>query len=288
MNRISEEKDRQYMERAIELARRGVGRVSPNPAVGAVLVRDDRIVGEGFFLYEHLKHAEIYALEQAGEWARGATLYCSLEPCCFLGRTPPCTDALLEAGIARAVIAVADPHPQVRGRGIEQLKAAGIEAEVGLLGRESQQLNEAFFKFTTRGLPFVRVVTLRDSAGRGPSKTQTLTLSDTLLRTAEDCDAIVVSSTCPAVSGLLRTILDRHRHRPLIVAGADRDLQLAAEELAQLSNPDIAVLLTFSDQGADFVEDVLKRLHELRALSVLVLAQDNRKWCSVADQLTEV
>ena len=112
--------DEQFMKRALELARGGAGLVSPNPAVGAVLVRDGRVVGEGFFLYEHLKHAEVYALEEAGELSRGATLYCSLEPCCFQGRTPPCTDALIEAGIARAVIAIADPHPRVRGRGFQQ------------------------------------------------------------------------------------------------------------------------------------------------------------------------
>jgi diaminohydroxyphosphoribosylaminopyrimidine deaminase/5-amino-6-(5-phosphoribosylamino)uracil reductase len=89
------ELDEQFMKRALELARRGAGLVSPNPAVGAVVVRDGRVVGEGFFLYEHLKHAEVYALEQAGELSRGATLYCSLEPCCFQGRTPPCTDAVI-------------------------------------------------------------------------------------------------------------------------------------------------------------------------------------------------
>src|ERR1700754_1387124 len=141
------ELDERFMKRALELARRGAGLVSPNPAVGAVVVRDGRVVGEGYFLYEHFKHAEIYAIEAAGERALGATLYCSLEPCCFQGRTPPCTDALIAAGIARAVIAVADPHPRVRGRGIAQLRNAGIEVEVGLLEEESKRLNEAFFKF---------------------------------------------------------------------------------------------------------------------------------------------
>jgi len=149
------ERDEQFMRRALELAQRGLGRVSPNPAVGAVLVNDGRVIGEGYFLYEHLKHAEIYALEQAGEQARGATLYCSLEPCCFQGRTPPCTDALIAAGVARAVIAVADPHPRVRGRGLEQLRRAGIEVEVGLCEAEARQLNADFFAFhspvTARG-----------------------------------------------------------------------------------------------------------------------------------------
>ena len=140
------EDDIKYMKRAVELARRGVGRVSPNPAVGAVLVNDGRVVGEGFHIFEKVKHAEVYALEQAGGLARGATLYCSLEPCCYQGRTPPCTDALIAAGIGRAVIAVADPNPRVNGRGIRQLREAGVTVEVGLCEDEARRLNEEFFK----------------------------------------------------------------------------------------------------------------------------------------------
>src|SRR5205085_4346859 len=100
-------------------------------------------------------HAEVYALEQAGELSRGATLYCSLEPCCFQGRTPPCTDAVIEAGVARAVIAVADPHPRVRGRVLAHVRNAGIAVEVGLVVEESKRINETFFKFAQAGLPFI-------------------------------------------------------------------------------------------------------------------------------------
>ncbi|MFL6213795.1 MAG: bifunctional diaminohydroxyphosphoribosylaminopyrimidine deaminase/5-amino-6-(5-phosphoribosylamino)uracil reductase RibD [Blastocatellia bacterium] len=138
--------DDNYMKRALELARRGEGRVSPNPMVGAVLVRDGRVVGEGYHVFEKVKHAEVIALEQAGETARGATLYCSLEPCCHHGRTSPCTDALIDAGIRRAVIAITDPNPRVNGRGIRQLREAGIKVEVGLCEAEARQLNEAFFR----------------------------------------------------------------------------------------------------------------------------------------------
>ena len=140
------EDDRKYMKRALELARRGAGRVSPNPMVGAVLVNDGRVVGEGFHIFEKVKHAEAFALEEAGEWAHGATLYCSLEPCCHHGRTSPCTDALIEAGICRAVIAVTDPNPRVNGRGIRQLREAGIVVEVGLCEDEARQINEEFFE----------------------------------------------------------------------------------------------------------------------------------------------
>jgi diaminohydroxyphosphoribosylaminopyrimidine deaminase/5-amino-6-(5-phosphoribosylamino)uracil reductase len=134
-----------YMQHAIELARRGEGLAKPNPMVGAVLVRNGEIVGEGFHIFAEIKHAEVIALENAGERARGATLYCSLEPCCHYGRTPPCTDALIAAGIVRAVIAVPDPDPRVSGRGIEQLRTAGIEVTVGVCEAEARELNQEYF-----------------------------------------------------------------------------------------------------------------------------------------------
>src|SRR6185369_12011684 len=130
--------DTLLMKRALELARRGAGLVSPNPMVGALLVNDGRVVGEGYHRYDLLKHAESYAIDAAGKLARGATLYCNLEPCCHHGRTPPCTDALIEAGIARAVIAAKDADPRVNGRGIEQLREAGVEVDVGLLEDRAQ------------------------------------------------------------------------------------------------------------------------------------------------------
>src|SRR5215210_2387564 len=146
------------MNKALDLARRGEGLVSPNPMVGAVLVRDGRIVGEGYHRYDQLKHAESYAIEMAGERARGATLYCSLEPCCHYGRTPPCTDALIDAGIRRAVVALPDPDRRVNGRGIEQLRAAGIKVEVGLCENEARRINECYLKFITTDTPFVHTV----------------------------------------------------------------------------------------------------------------------------------
>ena len=133
------------MQHAIELARLGEGLAKPNPMVGAVLVREGEIVGEGYHIFANIKHAEIVALEDAGERASGATLYCSLEPCCHYGRTPPCTDALIDAGIARAVIAVPDPDPRVSGRGITQLRAAGIDVVVGICEAEARQLNQEYF-----------------------------------------------------------------------------------------------------------------------------------------------
>ncbi len=146
-----------YMARALELAARARGRTSPNPMVGAVLVKDGEIVGQGFHLRAGEPHAEIFALRQAGKRARGATLYINLEPCCHYGRTPPCTEALIQAGVAEVRMAMEDPNPLVRGKGRAALEAAGIRTFVGEHEAQARQLNEAFIKYITTGRPFVTV-----------------------------------------------------------------------------------------------------------------------------------
>ncbi|OLC52397.1 MAG: riboflavin biosynthesis protein RibD [Chloroflexi bacterium 13_1_40CM_4_68_4] len=143
------------MRRALSLARRGLGRTSPNPTVGSVVVRDDQIVGEGWHQRAGEPHAEIIAIERAGHAARGATLYATLEPCAHVGRTPPCVDAILAAGVSRVVVATRDPDPRVDGRGIAQLQAAGVELTEGVLGEESRALNRPFFKHVRARLPWV-------------------------------------------------------------------------------------------------------------------------------------
>jgi len=147
--------DEAYIERAIELARRGNGLVSPNPMVGAVVVSDGAIVGQGFHEGPGLPHAEVVALNQAGERAKGATLYTSLEPCDHYGRTPPCTEAIVRAGVARVVSATRDPNPVVDGQGIRTLRAHGIEVREEILADAAQRLNEAFLKHLRTGMPFV-------------------------------------------------------------------------------------------------------------------------------------
>jgi len=147
--------DAAFMDRALELAARGVALAIPNPLVGAVLVRDGRIVGEGFHTYDGVRHAEVIALEAARESARGATLYINLEPCCHTGRTGPCTQALIAAGVGRVVAAMADPNPAVAGRGFKQLRAAGIEVSAGLRDAEAQRLNEAFARWIVSHKPLV-------------------------------------------------------------------------------------------------------------------------------------
>src|ERR1700686_1127775 len=148
--------DEQHMRRALDLARAGVGLVSPNPAVGAVLTdAKGREVGTGTHTYDGVKHAEVLALEQAGRAAHGGTLYINLEPCSHQGRTPPCADALIAAGISRVVCSMEDPNPQVAGRGFAKLRAAGVNVEVGLLESEAKKLNESFAKYIRHGKPLV-------------------------------------------------------------------------------------------------------------------------------------
>jgi diaminohydroxyphosphoribosylaminopyrimidine deaminase/5-amino-6-(5-phosphoribosylamino)uracil reductase len=144
-----------YMERALSLARLAVGNTSPNPAVGAVIVSDGVVVGEGYTQPPGSAHAEVVALKQAGEKSRGATMYVTLEPCCFYGRTPPCTKAILDAGVAGVHIAALDPNPKVAGKGRAELESAGITVYVGEREEEAQEINESYFKYITTGVPFI-------------------------------------------------------------------------------------------------------------------------------------
>ncbi|MEW5973361.1 MAG: bifunctional diaminohydroxyphosphoribosylaminopyrimidine deaminase/5-amino-6-(5-phosphoribosylamino)uracil reductase RibD [Pseudomonadota bacterium] len=149
--------DVRHMARALELARRGLYTTHPNPRVGCVIVRDGEVVGEGFHARAGEPHAEVHALRMAGERARGATAYVTLEPCCHHGRTPPCSSALIEAGVARVVMAMRDPNPRVAGGGEAMLRAAGIEVLSGVLEDEARALNQGFIQRMTRGRPFVRL-----------------------------------------------------------------------------------------------------------------------------------
>jgi diaminohydroxyphosphoribosylaminopyrimidine deaminase/5-amino-6-(5-phosphoribosylamino)uracil reductase len=149
--------DEEMMRRALALAERGRGAVEPNPLVGAVLVRDGQVVGEGWHERFGGPHAEVLALAAAGEAARGATLYVTLEPCCHHGKTPPCTDAVLRAGVARVVVALGDPFPQVAGRGLDILRSAGLAVEVGLAEDLARAQNAPYLKLLQTGRPYVLV-----------------------------------------------------------------------------------------------------------------------------------
>jgi len=163
--------DRDFMALALKLAAHGEGFVNPNPLVGAVVVKDSKIVGQGWHQSFGGPHAEIFALDEAGDAARGATLYITLEPCCHYGKTPPCTDRIIQAGIRRVVIATQDRNPVNDGKGMAALRAAGIEVVDDVLRDEARVQNEVFLKFITTGLPFVHLKLATTLDGRIATKT---------------------------------------------------------------------------------------------------------------------
>jgi len=165
MNNPSPE-DVRYMARALQLAKRGLYTTDPNPRVGCVIVRNGQVLGEGWHKRAGEPHAEVHALAAAGQQARGATAYVSLEPCCHHGRTPPCSEALVKAGIARVVAAMPDPNPRIASRVVAELERAGIRVDIGLLQAESECLNPGFISRMTRGRPYLRVKLAASLDGR--------------------------------------------------------------------------------------------------------------------------
>ncbi len=242
-----------YLEEALGLAARGLGLVSPNPAVGAIIVRDDQMVGRGFYTADGVKHAEIIALEEAGELARGATMYVTLEPHSFQGRTAPCTDAIIRAGIRKVVSPMKDPNPQVRGRGFDQLIDAGIEVEIaGEYAARASALNEAFVHFMQAGLPLVTLkaaVTL-DGKIAAPENNEGWITSETArahvqtLRHASD--AILTGiGTVLADDCRLNDRSGLPRARPLLRIILDSQLRLPPDSrLASTCQNDVLVVTT--------------------------------------------
>ncbi|WP_151748529.1 bifunctional diaminohydroxyphosphoribosylaminopyrimidine deaminase/5-amino-6-(5-phosphoribosylamino)uracil reductase RibD [Acinetobacter lactucae] len=164
---MSELKQDQYwMQQAIELAKRGLYSTKPNPNVGCVIVKDDRLIGEGFHPKAGQPHAEVFALREAGEHAQGATAYVTLEPCAHYGRTPPCAEALVKAQVKKVVVACPDPNPLVAGKGVQILKNAGIEVEVGICEDLAEKLNQGFLKAMSTGMPYVRLKVASSLDGR--------------------------------------------------------------------------------------------------------------------------
>jgi diaminohydroxyphosphoribosylaminopyrimidine deaminase/5-amino-6-(5-phosphoribosylamino)uracil reductase len=244
--------DFRFMARALDLATRGIGVASPNPTVGCVLVKDGAVIGEGFHSYDLLDHAEIVALRQAGFAASGATAYVTLEPCAHHGRTPPCSDALIAAGVSRVVVATEDPNPKVSGKGLTKLRAAGVNVEVGLLATKARTLNDSFAKFVTTGVPFVtlKLALSLDACIAPPPGTlptgQRLQLTgyaacERVQQFRHANDAVVTGigtiladdplltdrSGLPRRRPLLRVILDSHLRFPLtsrLVQSADGDV----------------------------------------------------------------
>jgi diaminohydroxyphosphoribosylaminopyrimidine deaminase / 5-amino-6-(5-phosphoribosylamino)uracil reductase len=261
------------MRHALELASRGRGQVSPSPLVGCVIVgADGEIAGRGFYLYEQLKHAETLALEEAGQKAAGATAYVSLEPHAHHGRTPPCTDALIRAGVARVVAPIEDPNPKVSGKGFAHLRKAGVTVHTGLLAHEATRLNEKYIHFMREARPFVHLKLACSLDGRIATRTgdsRWITGEQARARVHElrhEYDAILIGSgTAIADNPLLTDRSGRTRRLPLTRILLDPTLRLSPDSrLAQTARD--APVLVFTGESAQ--ASVVKAL-ELRGVEVL-------------------
>lgn len=241
--------DEQFMQSALDLAATAEGRTRPNPAVGAVLVKDGQVVGEGYHPAAGQPHAEIFALRQAGPKAVGSTLYVTLEPCSHTGRTGPCADAVIAAGIARVVVATTDPNPLVSGRGLERLRQAGIAVETGVLEAAARRLIAPFAKHVTTGLPLVVLkagMTLdgMTATAKGDSQWITNSASRTLVHQFRDkVDAILVGvGTVQQDNPLLTTRLAAGGRNPLRVV-VDSHLRIQEDAALLATGPDCETLI---------------------------------------------
>jgi diaminohydroxyphosphoribosylaminopyrimidine deaminase / 5-amino-6-(5-phosphoribosylamino)uracil reductase len=291
--------DDAYMQRALELARNGTALAHPNPLVGAVLAKSGRVVGEGFHVYEKLDHAEIVALKQAAEKARGATLYVTLEPCCTTGRTGPCTKAIIAAGVKRVVAAMQDPSPKVAGRGFAELKRAGMKVDVGISGDEARRTNEDFAKWIRTGLPFVTLkaaCTLDGQIAAREGKPTAITSKESLLegqRMRHRADAIITGigtvladdprmtdrSGEPRRRKLLRVVVDSRLRIPLrsaLVKSADGDVTVftiqreGSTKFRALSRAGVEVVRVEATRGRVDLHSVLCELGHRQILNLQV------------------
>ena len=289
-NRIEDEV---FMREALELARQGVALASPNPQVGALVVRDAHVIGRGTHTWEGVTHAEALALDQAGEQARGATLYLTLEPCCHQGRTGPCVERVIASGVRRIVVAMKDPNPLVHGRSLEKLRAAGIEVTEGVSQHEARKVNEAFAKHIRTKTPLVTLkagMTLDGKIAPPPVESENPSAlgvggasggritSDVARAHVQELrhsmDAIMVGvGTIIADDPLLTDRTGRPRRRPLLRVILDSRLRLSDESrVAKTAKNDVLVFCSFAE------EKKKKRLEELgiRVEQVPLGASDGR------------
>ena len=243
------------MRRALELAARGLGQVSPSPLVGCVIASPQgEVIGEGFYVFEQISHAETLALDQAGAAAHGATAYVTLEPHAHFGRTPPCTAALIQAGIARVVAPIEDPNPLVSGSGFAHLRSAGVHVSAGLLATEASRLNEAYIYSMRHSRPFVHLKLACSLDGKIATRTgdsRWITGEESRARVHElrhQYDAILVGAgTATADDPLLTDRSDKPRRRPLMRVVLDDDLQLSTSSRLVKSANETPVVVFTSD-----------------------------------------
>ncbi len=308
-----------FLEEALALAERGWGATSPNPAVGAVVVRDGEVVGRGYHTWSGMKHAEVLALEEARERARGGTLYVTLEPCAHHGRTPPCIDAILASGVRKVIAPIEDPNPQTRGRGFTRLRDAGIEVEVaGEYAARATEINEPFVHFMRTGRPLVTLkaaVTLdgkiaapEDNAGWITSETarahvQTLRhRSDAILTgigtvLADDC-RLTDRSELERSRPLLRIVLDSQLRLPSdsrLVTSCNSDLLVvttsaaSADRRRRLESMGVRVEVLERTDGRASLQGVVELLAREKYLSLMIEAGSRVNWSAlesgVADKI---
>jgi diaminohydroxyphosphoribosylaminopyrimidine deaminase/5-amino-6-(5-phosphoribosylamino)uracil reductase len=293
--------DEQWMDRALALANRGVALAHPNPRVGAVIVKNGEAVGEGFHAYDGLKHAERIALERAGAKARGATLYINLEPCCHIGRTGPCTDAVIAAGIRRVVAAMKDPNRLVAGHGFRQLKRGGIKVEVGMRAAEARRLNEDFATWIRTRRPFVTLksaMTLDGRIAESPGTPTAITgpaARAAVQKLRHSADAILTGigtvladdplltdrTGLPRRRRLLRAVIDSRLRLPLksrLVRSARKDLVVFTSQSSisakarALAKAGVEVVQVRSRRGRPDLNEVIRELGRREILSVLIEA----------------
>jgi diaminohydroxyphosphoribosylaminopyrimidine deaminase/5-amino-6-(5-phosphoribosylamino)uracil reductase len=306
-----------YMREALDLARQGEGRTSPNPAVGAVLVRDGRIVGRGCHTWAGVKHAEVLALEEARENARGATLYVTLEPCSHHGRTGPCTEALIAAGVSRVIAALPDPNALVSGAGLKRLRAAGLAVEIASnYSREAEQLNEGFVHFMRTGLPLVTLkaaVTL-DGKIAAPDDNQGWITSEVARAHVQQLrhrsDAIltgigtVLSDDCLLTDRtglersrpLLRIVLDSQLRLPpaaRMVESCQGDLLVvttsaaSAERYRALENRGVRILTLDGPGGRADMRRLVEYLAREKYLSLMIEAGSKLNWAALESEVVD-
>jgi diaminohydroxyphosphoribosylaminopyrimidine deaminase / 5-amino-6-(5-phosphoribosylamino)uracil reductase len=264
--------DARWMRRALEHARRGIGRTTPNPVVGCTIVtREGIVVGDGAHERAGEAHAEIHALNEAGELARGATLYCTLEPCSHTGKTGPCTERIIAAGIARVVAAMEDPFPLVSGRGFAALRAAGIDVDVGVEHDAAVRLNQPFLTVVRHKRPYVIMKAAISADGKiaaAPGVRTPLTSAEAL-RHAQfmraQVDAIGVGSETIRVDDPLLTARDVHRDRPLTRVIFDRRLRLSRHARVLSTLPEGPIIVVTSTDAAS-----VTRTSEFSQLGVTV------------------
>ncbi len=299
------------MAAALEEARKGMGQASPNPMVGAVLVRDGQIVGRGYHIWSNRKHAEIVALEEAGELARGAILYINLEPCCHHGRTAPCTDALIAAGVAKVVAAIEDPNPLVGGAGFAKLRAAGITAELAPEARlEAEELNSPFLHFMRTGRPLVtlkaaltldgKIAAPEDNRGWITSERARLHVqqlrhsADSILTgigtVLADDPLLNDRTTLPRSRPLLRIVLDSQLRIPLhtrMVETCRNDVLVVTTSLAPedrrraLEAAGVRVLAADHSSGRTDLRQVVDHLARERYLSLMIEGGSRVNWAAL-------